>query len=150
MASVGVDSVQLRDERYDQIVHMVSAANGAERFYQLSNNPTRSEGLKLAREQDDKAAQVRDNLVQSQLPLPQASNPAFPFWILFRSFGIKIGFKVYPPPPSSQQSPFFPPSRSPSLLPPSLSWYDIFSFIMTVCVLNSASIIKAIMLLLLL
>ena len=109
MASVGVDSVQLRDERYDQIVHMVSAANGAEQFYQLSNNPTRSEGLKLAREQDDKAAQVRDNLVQSQLPLPQASNPAFPFWILFRSFGIKIGFKAYPPPPSSQQSPFFPP-----------------------------------------
>ena len=68
MSSVGVDSAQLRDERYDQIVHMVSAANGAEQFYQLSNNPTRSEGFKLAREQDAKAAQVRDNFSLILLP----------------------------------------------------------------------------------
>lgn len=29
----GWNSVELRDNRYNQIVHMVSAANGAEEFY---------------------------------------------------------------------------------------------------------------------
>ena len=58
VASKGLDSVQLRDKRYDQVVHMVTAANGAEQFYQSSNNPTRWEGLQLAREQDSKAAEV--------------------------------------------------------------------------------------------
>lgn len=32
----GWDSVQLRDARYDQIIHMVTAANGAEAFYQVT------------------------------------------------------------------------------------------------------------------
>ena len=36
----------------------VTAAKGAEAFYQLENNKTRSEGLDLARELDDKACQV--------------------------------------------------------------------------------------------
>ena len=89
MFSVGVDSAQLRDERYDQIVHMVSAANGAEQFYQLSNNPTRSEGFKLAREQDAKAAQVRDNLTSLSSSSP-ASNPGFSSLTLSHSFGKKL------------------------------------------------------------
>jgi len=55
---LGYDTFQLRDARYDQVIHMVTAANGAEPFYQLSNNPSRSEGLELARERDCKAAQV--------------------------------------------------------------------------------------------
>ena len=59
IASVGYDRVQLRDERYDQVIHMMTAANGAEAFYQLSNNKTRSEGLELAIERDKKAADVR-------------------------------------------------------------------------------------------
>lgn len=50
--------VELRDERYDQIVHMVTSAQGAESFYQLANNSARSEGLELARELDAKVAQV--------------------------------------------------------------------------------------------
>lgn len=29
----GWNEVEMRDNRYNQIVHMVSAANGAERFY---------------------------------------------------------------------------------------------------------------------
>ena len=89
MSSVGVDSAQLREERYDQIVHMVSAANGAEQFYQLSNNPTRSEGFKLAREQDAKAAQVRDNLTSLSSSSP-VSNPGFPSLTLSHSFGKKL------------------------------------------------------------
>lgn len=53
-----MDVVALRDNRYDQIVHMVTAASGAEKFYQLSNNAVRSESIELARELDGKAAQV--------------------------------------------------------------------------------------------
>lgn len=33
MASNNWNAVELRDNRYNQIVHMVSAANGAEEFY---------------------------------------------------------------------------------------------------------------------
>ena len=64
------DSVSLRDARYSHVVHMLTAARGAESFYQLSNNHTRSEGLDLARELDAKAANV--NAVE---PLPISSLP---------------------------------------------------------------------------
>lgn len=33
MSSNGWNSVELRDNRYNQIIHMVTAANGAEDFY---------------------------------------------------------------------------------------------------------------------
>lgn len=56
MKQCGYDIIQLRDARYNQVIHMMTAANGAESFYQLDNNPTRSEGLALARELDGKAA----------------------------------------------------------------------------------------------
>ena len=59
ITSLGYDTIQLRDARYDQVVHLMTAANGAESFYQLSNNPVRSEGIELARVMDNKAAQVR-------------------------------------------------------------------------------------------
>lgn len=58
MDQCGYDSIRLRDARYDQVVHMMTAASGAENFYQLDNNPSRSEGLVLAREMDNKAATV--------------------------------------------------------------------------------------------
>lgn len=58
ITSLGYDSIQLRDARYDQVVHLMTAANGAESFYQLSNNSVRSEGIELARTLDNKAAQV--------------------------------------------------------------------------------------------
>lgn len=50
--------VDVRDVRYHQIVHMVSAANGAEDFYSLEDHSCRSEGLELACELDNKAAQA--------------------------------------------------------------------------------------------
>ena len=71
MTSHGLDSFQLRDKRYDQVVHMVTAANGAEQFYQSSNNPTRWEGLQLAREQDSKAAEV-GNTFLNLIPIPRS------------------------------------------------------------------------------
>ncbi|XP_063238835.1 TRPL translocation defect protein 14 isoform X2 [Bacillus rossius redtenbacheri] len=52
----GWNPVELRDNRYNQIVHMVSAANGAEDFYTTEDHACRSEGLELARELDSKAA----------------------------------------------------------------------------------------------
>ncbi|XP_028396886.1 TRPL translocation defect protein 14-like [Dendronephthya gigantea] len=52
------NNVKLRDERYNQVIHLVTAAKGATAFYQLENNNTRTEGLALARELDDKACQA--------------------------------------------------------------------------------------------
>ncbi|XP_046840269.1 TRPL translocation defect protein 14-like [Xenia sp. Carnegie-2017] len=54
----GWNNVKLRDERYNQVIHLVTAAKGAEEFYQLENNSSRSEGLTLARELDTKACQA--------------------------------------------------------------------------------------------
>jgi hypothetical protein len=56
MASNGWNNVELRDTRYNQIIHMVSAANGAEDFYSTEDHTCRSEGIELARELDYKAA----------------------------------------------------------------------------------------------
>ena len=56
--SVGVDTASLRS-RCDAVLHLVSAADGAEQFYTTSNNAQRLEkadeaGLKIARELDKK------------------------------------------------------------------------------------------------
>lgn len=51
---LGLSDVKLRDARYDAVIHMVSAAIGAEQFYTLENNAARTEGLDLARELDNK------------------------------------------------------------------------------------------------
>lgn len=48
--------VELRDNRYNHIVHMLSAANGAEDFYSTEDHACRSEGVELARELDYNAA----------------------------------------------------------------------------------------------
>ena len=52
------NDVELRDNRYNQVIHMVSAAKGAELFYSTDNNHTRHENLELARQLDDYASQV--------------------------------------------------------------------------------------------
>lgn len=52
MASNGWNNVELRDNRYNQIIHMVSAANGAEDFYSTEDHACRSEGVEMARELD--------------------------------------------------------------------------------------------------
>lgn len=48
--------IELRDNRYNQILHLVSAANGAEEFYSIEDHTCRSEGVGLARELDYKSA----------------------------------------------------------------------------------------------
>jgi hypothetical protein len=47
-----LDEVDIRDNRYDQVVHLVSAAIGAEEHYTRSNNKTRTEDIELARSTD--------------------------------------------------------------------------------------------------
>jgi thymidylate kinase/CYTH domain-containing protein len=49
---LGLNELELRDGRYDCVVHLVTAAIGAEKFYTIANNTTRSEGLELARKLD--------------------------------------------------------------------------------------------------
>ncbi len=49
---LGLDETALRDHRYDCVVHLVTAAKGAEAFYHMENNATRSEGIELARHLD--------------------------------------------------------------------------------------------------
>jgi CYTH domain-containing protein/predicted ATPase len=51
---VGTSTAELRDQRYDAVLHLVSAADGAEKFYTTSNNKERKEGLELARILDKK------------------------------------------------------------------------------------------------
>jgi len=50
----GWNVVDLRDRRYDAIIHLVTAAIGAEKFYTTDNNATRHEGLNEARDLDFK------------------------------------------------------------------------------------------------
>jgi len=35
LANNGLNEIEIRDARYNQIIHMVSAANGAEPFYTI-------------------------------------------------------------------------------------------------------------------
>jgi len=51
---VKLTTVLLRDQRYDAIIHLVTAAQGAEAFYTLANNETRTETPVEAREMDRK------------------------------------------------------------------------------------------------
>lgn len=48
-----LDQFYLREARYDQVVHMTTAADGAESFYTLANNTARKEGLRDAIRQDE-------------------------------------------------------------------------------------------------
>lgn len=49
-----MNPVELRDKRYDAIIHMCTAAKGAERFYTLENNASRTEDPSTARMLDDR------------------------------------------------------------------------------------------------
>lgn len=51
---LGTNTVALRDARYDAVIHLVTAANGAEKFYSNANNQYRRENLEQARELDAK------------------------------------------------------------------------------------------------
>lgn len=54
----GCDEVSIRDNRYHQVVHMVTSAKGAHEFYSIVDHATRKEGLEEAKERDTKAAEA--------------------------------------------------------------------------------------------
>ena len=47
--AVGTSTDELREHRYDAVLHLVSAADGAEKFYTTVNNPDRHENIEQAR-----------------------------------------------------------------------------------------------------
>lgn len=55
---LSLSEVSLRDARYDAVIHMVTAASGAETFYTTENNAVRHEGIELAREIDSRILQA--------------------------------------------------------------------------------------------
>ncbi|MBO2526480.1 MAG: hypothetical protein CW341_12460 [Bacteroidetes bacterium] len=55
---IGQDERQLRDEHYDAVLHICTAAKGAEDFYTLYNNKCRSESVEVARDVDDRILAV--------------------------------------------------------------------------------------------
>lgn len=54
MDECGLNLITLRDKRYDAVIHLVSAANGAEEFYDIDNNPARWETVEIAKKLDVK------------------------------------------------------------------------------------------------
>lgn len=51
LSELDCNEIQVRD-KYDGVFHLVTAAQGAEEFYTLSNNSARTETIEQAREQD--------------------------------------------------------------------------------------------------
>jgi CYTH domain-containing protein/predicted ATPase len=51
---LNMSEVQARDKRYDAVLHLVTAAKGAEKFYTTANNAARTESLEQAVALDDK------------------------------------------------------------------------------------------------
>jgi hypothetical protein len=50
----GWSTIQLRDRRYEAVIHMMTAAEGAEGFYMSSSNKDHAETLEEAKEIDRK------------------------------------------------------------------------------------------------
>jgi len=53
MDDLGVSTVQIRDNRYDSVIHMVTAADGAEKFYATITGEARYESVDEAKEKDE-------------------------------------------------------------------------------------------------
>ena len=58
LGRLNLSTVDLREGRYDAVVHLVTAALGAEPFYTTENNTARSETVEQARDQDRRTQRV--------------------------------------------------------------------------------------------
>ena len=58
IAKLDLDLVQIRDARYDAVVHLVTAASGAEDYYSPENNPAHCETPEEARLIDERVKQA--------------------------------------------------------------------------------------------
>lgn len=52
MDDLGVSTIQIRDNRYDAVIHLVTAADGAESFYATLTGEARYESIDEAKEKD--------------------------------------------------------------------------------------------------
>lgn len=64
---LGVNSTDVLHNWYDMVIHMVTAADGAEEFYTLQNNSARSESPEQARELDKKTRQAWDGVTRKHV-----------------------------------------------------------------------------------
>merc|ERR1711936_1095933 len=55
LGKLGLEEIEISDNRYNHVVHLQSAANGAEKFYTTEDHSARFEGIELARDRDRKA-----------------------------------------------------------------------------------------------
>ena len=60
LGELGLIHHELRDQRYDAVVHLTTAAIGAEAFYGTQTNPTRYETLEEARGVDERLQRAWD------------------------------------------------------------------------------------------
>jgi len=58
LGELSLDTVQLRDQQYDAVMHLVTAANGAEEFYGTATNAVRMETPEEARTLDSRTLNV--------------------------------------------------------------------------------------------
>ena len=58
MDDLGVSTVQIRDNRYDAVIHMVTAADGAAEFYATVTGEARYESVDQAKEKDEQLRQA--------------------------------------------------------------------------------------------
>jgi CYTH domain-containing protein len=58
LSDLSVTDIDLRDKRYDQVIHLETAAKGAVKFYSLASNNTRTETVEEAIERDACAAKA--------------------------------------------------------------------------------------------
>ena len=55
LSKLNLEEIEISDNRYNHVVHMQSAAIGAEKFYTVEDHAARFEGLELARDRDRRA-----------------------------------------------------------------------------------------------
>ena len=58
LGKLGLEEIEISDNRYNHVVHLQSAANGAEKFYTTEDHSARFEGIELARDRDRKAMEA--------------------------------------------------------------------------------------------
>ncbi len=65
---VGLSVVHLRDRRYETVIHMVTAADGAEKFYDNESNEARYETVALAKTVDENIQRAWTGRLRQRVP----------------------------------------------------------------------------------
>eukprot|EP00088_Acartia_fossae_P054455 TRINITY_DN625_c0_g1_i16.p1 TRINITY_DN625_c0_g1~~TRINITY_DN625_c0_g1_i16.p1 ORF type:complete len:434 (-),score=171.11 TRINITY_DN625_c0_g1_i16:495-1796(-) len=94
LAKLNLEDIEISDNRYNQVVHMQSAAIGAEKFYTTEDHSARFEGLELARERDRRAMDAwRDHpyvdIIDNRADFDSKINKLID--VVVRRIGINIG-----------------------------------------------------------